>query len=285
MRLRSIFTFWSTERNFLLARVFALEREASASAGDWSDRCLRNDWIVTRPSGIDDDSRKSALCHGRMLIKPIGLAGFIRRLIYAYLSRQSCWRESAFALRPPLTLVDVDTVQAIRNVGNQYWSLSYAHRSYFSPSSSACPLPVSFKPCWEYKYFTLKKPPINPSGLPCLHLGNEKRLKRRPSRCWSSHHKHPIKVPNNYAPFASISPQRFEAGRKAEYRQHDTGQESEGSKMPAIWTVCGANNGFPAAQAAAVTERFEPALHVKWLYLLKANNESSVSVPFYIFSP
>lgn len=81
------FHLCSTERNFP-SRVFALERGASAAAGDWSDRCLRNDWIVTQPSGIDDDSRKSALRQGRMHIKPIGLLGFISCLIYADLSRQ-----------------------------------------------------------------------------------------------------------------------------------------------------------------------------------------------------
>lgn len=48
---------------------------------------------------------------------------------------------------------------------------------------------------------------------------------------------------------------------------------------------CVANNRFPATQAAAATERFEPALHVKWLYLLNANNECSVSAPRYIFPP
>lgn len=89
VRMWSIFTFWSTERFFFsFAHVFALECGASAPAADWSDRCLRNDWIVTRPSGIDDDSRKSAPRQGRMHIKPIGLPGFISCLIYTYLSRQ-----------------------------------------------------------------------------------------------------------------------------------------------------------------------------------------------------
>lgn len=87
----------------------------------------------------------------------------------------------------------------------------------------------------------------------------------------------PIKVPNNYEPLPNISPPGLQADSKAQYRQCDTRQKLKRSETPAVWSVRGANNGFPATQAAATTERFEPVLHVKWLYLLKANNESSVS--------
>lgn len=181
---------------FSLAHVFALEWGASAAAGDWSDRCLRNDWIVTRPSGIDDDSRKSALRQGRMHIKPIGLPGFISCLIYAYLSRQI----PAGGTQP--LLGDLPWLQLTFTLSEQSGTLVISIDPFhiyttvtLAPSSLACSLRISFTPCWECKYFTLNKPPINPSGLPCLHLGNEKRHKRRPSLRWSSHHKHPIKVP------------------------------------------------------------------------------------------
>lgn len=128
---------------FSLAHVFALERGAPVAAGDWSDRCLRSDWIVTLPPGIDDDSRKSALRQGRMRIKPIGLPGFISCLIYAYLSRQipAGGTQPLLGDLPWLRL----TFTLSKQSGTLVISIDPFHiHTYFSPSSSACSVSISF---------------------------------------------------------------------------------------------------------------------------------------------
>lgn len=84
-------------------------------------------------------------------------------------------------------------------------------------------------------------------------------------------------------PFPIYHLQDLKQARKKSAGNTTPGGNLKAQKCLQFWTVCRENNRFPAAQAA--TERFEPTLHVKWLYLLRANNECSVSAPHYIFPP
>lgn len=103
-----------------------------------------------------------------------------------------------------------------------------------------------------------------------------KRHQRRPGPLWSSPHKHPIKVPDNYKPLPSISSRVFKLD--GILRPMCTPSNTTRSRnLPRLQLKLkpSAEKTMDFCGTHSAT-RFELVLHVKWLYLLRPNNESTV---------